>query len=78
MQTHGASARTAEQNVSETYRQRYASYLASTFHISLEAAQVEADYQLNQAKATMPVAQVTAKAASRRRATARKRPVERQ
>ncbi|OAP60449.1 hypothetical protein AYL99_05451 [Fonsecaea erecta] len=30
----------------DAYRHRYASYLASTFHISVEAANLEANYQL--------------------------------
>ncbi|KAH0845091.1 hypothetical protein FOPE_10045 [Fonsecaea pedrosoi] len=32
--------------ITDAYRRRYASYLASTFHISVEAANLEADYQL--------------------------------
>ncbi|KIW16817.1 hypothetical protein PV08_04007 [Exophiala spinifera] len=33
-------------HITEAYRLRYASYLASTFHISLDAAKDEASYQL--------------------------------
>lgn len=32
--------------ITAAYRNRYASYLAATFNISLEAAQLETDYQL--------------------------------
>jgi hypothetical protein len=47
----------ANATVNENYRERYACYLASTFNISLEAARVEADYELNRWNAqTRPVA----------------------
>jgi hypothetical protein len=39
------SVRSVDQ-LTDAYRQRYAAYLASTFHISVEAANIEAAFQL--------------------------------
>ncbi|OCK74020.1 hypothetical protein K432DRAFT_387057 [Lepidopterella palustris CBS 459.81] len=39
-------------HISSAYRQRYASYLAATLNISLEAAQSETDYQLSPRRAS--------------------------
>ncbi len=41
-----ASASRHVERVTDAYRLRYAAYLASTFHISVEAANVEAAFQL--------------------------------
>ncbi|KAK6364863.1 uncharacterized protein PV06_00567 [Exophiala oligosperma] len=39
-------------HITDAYRFRYASYLASTFHISLDAAKGEASYQLQPRRAS--------------------------
>ncbi|KAL6248772.1 hypothetical protein RBB50_003834 [Rhinocladiella similis] len=39
-------------HITDAYRLRYASYLASTFHISLDAAKDEASYQLQPRRAS--------------------------
>ncbi|KAF2499011.1 hypothetical protein BU16DRAFT_557347 [Lophium mytilinum] len=39
-------------DIALAYRTRYANYLASTFNISVQAAQVETDYQLSSRRAS--------------------------
>jgi hypothetical protein len=58
--------------LTENYRHRYASYLASTFHIGLDAARAEANYQLDMARPATPVVQGAARTPRKRAAVARR------